>query len=168
MSRSSRVPRKDVALLRKLKDPNFTPSSLLEEGDALLNKASKLQGFLAKQKERTNASSVKTEWLLTQQQLQEERETAEKELMQCLSSLVANHREDIPDVQMCLTDFSVSNERVKGERLEYKTQIKGFASVSQSLKAYARNDFNQDAAVLKEEFEMLKEDLDKALADLAQ
>lgn len=168
MSRSNRAPRKDVALLRKLKDPNFSPSSLLEAGDELLSKASQLQGFLTAQKQRTTASSTKTEWLLTQQQLQDEREAAEKELSHCLTSLVAAHGMDIPDLAMCLTDFSVSSERVKAERLEYKTQIKSFASISQSLKAYGRNDFNEDAAVLKDEFAMLKEELNSAIAELAQ
>jgi hypothetical protein len=155
MSRSNRAPRKDIALLRKLKDPNFSPSSLLEDGSA-------------QQKERTNASSVKTEWLLAQQQLQEERDTCEKELMQTLSSLAANHKDDIPDVQMCLMDFSVCNERVKAERLEYKGQVKDISSVTQSLKAYGRADFKQDAAVLKEQIEMLKEDLTNALEQLSQ
>lgn len=168
MSRSNRVTRKDIALLRKLKDPNFSPSSLLQGGDELLSKASQLQGFLAAQKQRTTASSVKTEWLLTQQQLQDERDAAEKELAQCLASLAAAHGEDIPDLAMCLTDFSIASERVKAERLEYKTQIKSFASVSQSLKAYGRNDFNQDAAVLKEEFATLQQDLSQAVAELVQ
>lgn len=166
MSRSA--PRRDVNLLRKLKDPNFTPSQLLEEGHALLDKAAGLKAFTAKQKERTNATTAKTEWLVMSAQLQEERDAAEKELTQALMSMAANHAADIPDLNMALTDFNVSTERVKGERIEYRAQIKGFASISASLKAYGRSDFAQDANVLKEELAMLKEDLDKALEEFSE
>lgn len=72
MSRSSnRGPRADIALLRKLKaDPNFTPSSLLNAGNDILEKANKLKGFVSQQRGKLGASTAKTEWLLAFQHLQ--------------------------------------------------------------------------------------------------
>ncbi|KXZ46937.1 hypothetical protein GPECTOR_39g431 [Gonium pectorale] len=85
---SNRGPRADIALLRKLKaDPNFSPSSLLNAGSDILEKANKLKGFVSEQRGKLGASAAKTEWLLAYQQLQSDQDDAERELTACLQQL---------------------------------------------------------------------------------
>eukprot|EP00798_Chlamydomonas_sp_ICE-L_P024156 gene24152-9742_t len=72
-------PRRDLKLVKMLQAAEsgahrgFKPSSLLDDGSAILDKANKISGFLKNQKKRTGTTNAKGEWTGMQRQLQEER-----------------------------------------------------------------------------------------------
>ncbi|KAG2449385.1 hypothetical protein HYH02_005535 [Chlamydomonas schloesseri] len=197
MSRSSnRGPRADIALLRKLKaDPNFTPSSLLNAGNDILEKANKLKGFVSQQRGKLGASTAKTEWLLAFQHLQAEHDEADRELSNHLQQLVDNNSgsssshsysyshgsgaakggdggraaadADARDMAEALAVLSAQSDACRSERQQLRSRVRGLSSVHGSLKAYgAPRQFTPEAAAVKSEMSALAAELQAALSQL--
>ncbi|KAG2433326.1 hypothetical protein HXX76_008392 [Chlamydomonas incerta] len=184
MSRSSnRGPRADIALLRKLKaDPNFTPASLLNAGNDILEKANKLKGFVSQQRGKLGASTAKTEWLLAFQHLQAEHDEADRELSGQLQQLAdgghsggavakgggaAADAAEAREMAAALAVLSAQSDACRAERQQLRARVRGLSSVHGSLKAYgAPRQFSPEAGAVKSEMSALAAELQTALAQL--
>lgn len=111
----------DVAQLRrKFKDPSFSPAALLEGGSAILDRASKLKGFVAGQRGKLTAAATRAEWLLVSRQLGEEADAAEREVAAALMAVVTAHHQDVPELIPCLEELRTMGETCRAERMELR------------------------------------------------
>ncbi|KAG1656798.1 hypothetical protein FOA52_011834 [Chlamydomonas sp. UWO 241] len=157
--------------LQELAQGGASPSSLLQDGDAILSKADKISGFLSKQKSRTNASTGKSDWLIVYQHLQDEREAAERELAATLTSMaeggtagVAVTSSTTGSVNLsahatdCLAAARASADECRQLRGELRRQLLDISKVHAGLKAYARRHGSGPGApdALAKETELLR------------
>ncbi|KAJ9520391.1 hypothetical protein QJQ45_000142 [Haematococcus lacustris] len=176
MSKSgSQGGRKDIALLRKLKsqslrDPTFQPSSLLGEGNGLLEKADKLKSFLKQQKSRTDTSTAKTEWILAAQQMQEEREALEQDVAACLISLEHLYVEQGlgSELQEATAQWHTSCQETANLKVQLRGQVSSLSRTCRGLKSLpSAAKARAAAAPAQRQLLSLKEDLAQQLHGLA-
>ncbi|KAF5840245.1 hypothetical protein DUNSADRAFT_17348 [Dunaliella salina] len=153
-------------LLRKMREPGFSPADLRDPSD-LLDKANKLKGFVQQQNSRTGRSDAKKEWMLAAQQLQDEREAAERELQ---AALQATHDHACPEISSDVANSIATWQAITSEssqlRQELREQIKGISAVHSSLKAYGVDVFRSEASMVQQEACSLRQHLDEQLKTL--
>jgi hypothetical protein len=168
MSSRIKPPRKDLALLRKLKDPGFSPSALLEAGDAILERANKLKGFVSGQRNKLGTAAVKTDWTLVHRQLGEEQSALERELALALQQVVESYHQEMPELVPCVDELRTAGELCRAERGDLRGQVRGLAAAAASIRAYGGPaQCGQEAQELASEMRLTSEDLQKELDQLA-
>ncbi|GAX82191.1 hypothetical protein CEUSTIGMA_g9619.t1 [Chlamydomonas eustigma] len=173
MSRSSKGPRRDLHVLKRLKEASSNPSSLLDGGDAIMAKVDKITGFIQQQKTRTLAAQGKSEWLIIYQHLQDERESCERDLHSSLSDIAESGPPELQGYATdCLASCKSSSEECRMLRTELKLQIAGACQAHSSLRAgvvkAAGGEHVVDLEMVGREIRFLREDVNLQIAYLTE
>ncbi|GFH08651.1 uncharacterized protein HaLaN_03643, partial [Haematococcus lacustris] len=153
-----------------LRDPTFQPSSLLGEGNGLLEKADKLKSFLRQQKSRTDTSTAKTEWILAAQQMQDEREALEQDVAACLTSLEHLYVEQGlgNELQEATAQWHTSCQETANLKVQLRGQVSSLSRTCRGLKSLpSAAKARAAAAPAQRQLLSLKEDLAQELHGLA-
>lgn len=160
------------ALLRKLKlaqESGSTASYLSEDGHGLLDKASKLRGFVKQQRQRTDSSSAKSSWMTMQMQLQAEDKALEGEvaalIMKAISSGVPDGSQELLDVQ---AEMQAAAEGILQLQNELQDSVSQLASAVHCLRMYSPEQSQPELAAMQQELQPARQGLDLAMAQLAR
>eukprot|EP00201_Polytomella_parva_P020418 CAMPEP_0175039010 /NCGR_PEP_ID=MMETSP0052_2-20121109/264_1 /TAXON_ID=51329 ORGANISM="Polytomella parva, Strain SAG 63-3" /NCGR_SAMPLE_ID=MMETSP0052_2 /ASSEMBLY_ACC=CAM_ASM_000194 /LENGTH=194 /DNA_ID=CAMNT_0016300651 /DNA_START=61 /DNA_END=641 /DNA_ORIENTATION=+ len=165
MSHSNKGPRKDLALIRRLRqNPGCSPTSLLDDGSSILEKAEKLKRFVNQQRTRTENKSTKMDWYITQRQLREEQAELENDLFFNLDILL---KLGILDNNF-YENQRQSADLYKAESVAIRGQVLEINSFKNEISIYGVDGNTDEAIMIKKRLYSVKEDVHKALDELSR